>query len=59
MLLIMHGTQDELIPTNMGRTIAAAAPSQHKTLLIVPGAGHTDLWRNDTLPKLWNFLSAQ
>ncbi|SMO72128.1 hypothetical protein SAMN06265173_11156 [Thalassovita litoralis] len=58
-LLILHGTQDELIPTDMGRAIHAAAPSPDKTLLIVPGAGHTDLWRSDTLPKLWRFLNAQ
>jgi pimeloyl-ACP methyl ester carboxylesterase len=56
-LMIVHGTQDTLIPIEMGRQIHAAAPSRNKTFLAVKGAGHTDLWRSDTLPKIWRFLS--
>lgn len=56
-LLILHGTDDTLIPIEMGRQIHSAAPSRDKTMLAVPGAGHTDLWRSDTLPRLWRFIS--
>ncbi|MGH1354460.1 MAG: alpha/beta hydrolase [Thalassovita sp.] len=56
-LMIVHGTQDTLIPIEMGRQIHTAAPSGNKSFLAVQGAGHTDLWRSDTLPKMWRFLS--
>lgn len=56
-LMILHGTQDTLIPIKMGQQILSAAPSKSKTLLTVQGAGHTDLWRSDTLPQIWRFLS--
>lgn len=55
-LLVLHGTQDTLIPIEQGRQIYAAAPSTNKHLETVQGAGHTDLWRSDTLPKLWQFI---
>jgi pimeloyl-ACP methyl ester carboxylesterase len=56
-LMIVHGTNDTLIPIEMGRQIHAAAPSRNKEFLAVQGAGHTDLWRSDTLPRIWRFLS--
>ncbi|KPA22100.1 Alpha/beta hydrolase family protein [Shimia sp. SK013] len=55
-LFIMHGTDDTLIPIEMGRQIHAAARSKSKEFLAVKGAGHTDLWRSDTLPKLYAFI---
>ena len=55
-LLVLHGTKDDLIPIEMGRQIFAAAPSRRKDFLTVKGAGHTDLWRSDTLPRLWRFI---
>ena len=55
-LMVIHGTQDELIPTEMGRQIYAAAPSKEKKLIIVKGAGHTDLWKSHTLTRLWRFI---
>lgn len=55
-LLVLHGTEDALIPIEMGRQITSAAPSRNKRFLPVKGAGHTDLWRTDTLPRLWAFI---
>lgn len=55
-LLILHGTQDDVIPIAQGRQIFAAAPTQDKDFLSVQGAGHTDLWRSDTVPRLWRFI---
>ncbi len=56
-MLILHGTEDELIPIEMGRQIFAAAPSDSKEFVEAPGAGHTGLWRTDTWPKLTSFIN--
>ncbi|WP_127115057.1 alpha/beta hydrolase [Shimia sediminis] len=57
-LLILHGTQDDLIPNEMGRQIFTAAPSREKDFHAVQGAGHTDLWRASTQARLWRFIDA-
>lgn len=57
-LLILHGMDDALIPIDMGRQLLAAAPSKAKRIVAAPGAGHTDLWRSDTLPQIWRFIDA-
>ncbi|WP_420568186.1 alpha/beta hydrolase [Thalassovita sp.] len=56
-MMIIHGTEDTLIPIEMGRQIHAAAPSKDKSFLAVKGAGHTDLWRNWTMTRMWRFLA--
>jgi len=55
-LLILHGTDDSLIPIQQGRQVFTAAPSQIKHFVAVKGAGHSNTWRADTLPKLWHFI---
>lgn len=55
-LFILHGTDDPLNRHAMGRAIHDAAPSPRKQFLSVKGAGHNDLWRSDTLPRLWRFI---
>lgn len=55
-LLVLHGTEDDLIPIDMGRQIFAAAPSREKDFHVVKGAGHTDLWRSSTRTRLWRFI---
>lgn len=57
-MLILHGTKDKLIPHSMGLAIHSAASSRQKTFLSVTGGGHADLWRSDTLPRLWRFIDA-
>lgn len=39
-VVILHGTRDEVIPVEMGRALAAAAPGI--TFVEVPGASHND-----------------
>jgi fermentation-respiration switch protein FrsA (DUF1100 family) len=56
-ILILHGSEDDLIPIDMGRQIFAAAPSNRKEFVEAPGAGHTGLWRTDTWPKLTKFIN--
>ncbi|MCF3594524.1 alpha/beta hydrolase [Rhodobacteraceae bacterium LMO-12] len=55
-LLILHGSDDALIPIEQGRQLFAAAPSKSKDFLTVKGGHHTDLWRSDVLPRLWQFI---
>ena len=45
-LLVIHGEQDQLVPTEQGRAIFAAA-NEPKTLYTVPGAGHLNIFTVD------------
>jgi uncharacterized protein len=42
-LLIIHGTEDEIIPVEMARQLYAAAP-EPKELYLIPGAHHNDTY---------------
>jgi fermentation-respiration switch protein FrsA (DUF1100 family) len=42
-VLIIHGTDDEIIPVDMARRVFAAAP-EPKELYIIPGAHHNDTY---------------
>lgn len=55
-LLVVHGQNDRMIPPTQGRAFFKAAASEDKRFLEVAGAGHTDLWRSDTLPAFWDFI---
>ncbi len=41
--LIIHGTQDWIIPISESKTLYEACPSQKKKLVKIDGAGHNDL----------------
>lgn len=45
-LLVIHGERDQLVPTEQGRAIFAAA-NEPKQLYTVPGAGHLDIFTVD------------
>ncbi|MBM7604892.1 fermentation-respiration switch protein FrsA (DUF1100 family) [Metabacillus crassostreae] len=47
-LLLIHGDQDDLVPTAMANELYAAAKSE-KDLWIVPGAGHTEAYTVDEM----------
>ncbi|WP_322865637.1 alpha/beta hydrolase [Aquicoccus sp. G2-2] len=55
-LLVIHGSDDELIPIAMGRQVFDAAPGPDRAFIAVKGGHHTDLWRSDVLPRLWRFI---
>lgn len=55
-LLILHGAEDELIPTVQSRAIHDAAASDQKQFHQVKGAGHNDIWIVDDLNVLWRFV---
>ncbi len=40
-LLVIHGSDDELIPTEMGRQLYAACPSTEKSFLLMQGGNHS------------------
>lgn len=58
-LLVLHGTQDELVPSFMGRQIFNAAPAEYKRLIEVPQAGHLDVWRAHVMDYIWHFIEYQ
>ena len=42
-LLVIHGTDDRIVPTELGRRLFEQAGSEHKYWLAVQGAGHNNL----------------
>jgi len=57
-VLVFHGTADRLVPTHMGRRVAAAAPGPVE-LVLIEGAGHNDAYAmggRQYRDKLWAFL---
>lgn len=42
-LLLMHGERDHLMPVAMPHALYAQATTPHKTLLMIPNAGHNDV----------------
>ena len=56
-LLIIHGTQDETVPIEMGRRLAQLA-HEPKKLVELPNAGHSNLFSegNDGLGAMRNFI---
>jgi alpha-beta hydrolase superfamily lysophospholipase len=42
--LFIHGGADDLIPVADARLLFAASPAKDKTLCVIPGAGHNDLF---------------
>ncbi len=59
-VLVFHGTADRLVPMEMGRRVAAAAPGPAEFVMI-EGAGHNETydvgWRAYR-DKLWSFVHA-
>jgi fermentation-respiration switch protein FrsA (DUF1100 family) len=53
-LLVIHGEEDQVIPLSNGQRLFELSPSEDKTFLPVPGAGHNDLFlrKQFNLPTL-------
>jgi len=56
-LLVLHGTDDPLIPIIMGRKMFNTSPTSDKTFIAVQGAGHNNVWQPDAITALWQFLN--
>jgi alpha-beta hydrolase superfamily lysophospholipase len=60
--LIIHGEEDEIIPSTEGRALYALSGSSEKTSLFVPRAGHNDLMmlaEDDYMSAIENFTKRQ
>lgn len=57
-VLIVHGTADQVIPVEQGRRLFEIA-REPKSLAIVDGATHSDLWDRGLWPIVLNFLEEQ
>lgn len=55
-LLVVHGTDDPVVPVAQGRALFEAA-NEPKRLVVVDGAGHSDLWERGLWPALLDFLT--
>lgn len=56
-LLILHGTEDRLVPISQGERLIEAAGSPSKRLVQVKGSGHQDVWMSEATRELFTFLS--
>jgi hypothetical protein len=56
-LLIVHGERDEIVPLAHARRLFAAA-REPKTLRLVPGAGHNDLFGPEAAEAILDFVRA-
>jgi len=58
-VLVFHGDADRLVPTAMGREVAATAPGPVE-LVLIHGAGHNDTYNRGGRAyrdKIWEFIS--
>jgi pimeloyl-ACP methyl ester carboxylesterase len=57
-VLVLHGTKDEVVPFDLGQTLAAKFPNAR--FVEVPGAGHNDIWdREPTLDEALRFVRGE
>jgi fermentation-respiration switch protein FrsA (DUF1100 family) len=56
-ILIMHGTNDTVIPLSLGQALFEAAP-EPKEIAVIKGAGHSDIYAFGAFPRLEDFLRA-
>jgi len=56
-LLVLHGNLDSVIPVELGQKLFDAAP-EPKQIVIVQGAGHSDIYAFGALQNLQTFLRA-
>jgi fermentation-respiration switch protein FrsA (DUF1100 family) len=54
-LLVMHGAQDRVIPLDSGKALFDAA-SQPKEMVVLTGAGHSDIYSHGAMPVLRRFI---
>ena len=55
-LMMIHGTDDKLVPIGMARAIFGAARSEKKQFIEVDAGGHHDLWSAETQMQMFDFI---
>ena len=58
-LLILHGTDDKVIPIKHGQDVYSAAASSDKSIKIIKGASHHQLWSVEGQTAIYKFINAQ
>lgn len=56
-LLILHGTDDTVIPFAQGQQVLENATTPDKRMIAVPGAGHFDVWQGWVQAELFAALA--
>ena len=56
-ILVIHGTNDSVIPIALGKALFDAAP-EPKQMAVIQGAGHSDIYAFGAFPRLEEFLRA-
>ncbi len=56
-ILILHGTDDKIVPLALGKALFEAAP-EPKEMAVLQGAGHSDIYAHGALPVVEKFLRA-
>lgn len=56
-ILIMHGANDTSIPVKMGKALFEMAPEPN-VFEVIPGAGHSNIFSFDALPRLQRFVNS-
>lgn len=54
-LLVLHGTNDRTVPTRLGKKLIAAAV-EPKSLVLIEGAGHSDIYDHGAFAAVVAFL---
>jgi fermentation-respiration switch protein FrsA (DUF1100 family) len=57
-VLIIHGTADDVVPVDHSRKLFELA-HEPKSLVIVEGGTHSDLWNRGLWPTVLKFLAEQ
>lgn len=55
-VLILHGTDDAVIPYELGEQLFASLPAKAKAFLPIEGAGHNDMYANGALDSIGEFI---
>ncbi len=55
-VLIVHGTEDSIVPIKFSRSLFDAIPSPHKRFVEIPNRGHNDIGSEDFARELLEFL---
>jgi len=56
--LIIHGTDDQIVPFSLGQRVYAASPAPVKTFIRAQGLGHSNLWTPKNQGAIYRFIDA-
>lgn len=55
-IIFVHGTKDTVVPLSYGEALYNAAPDP-KSMIIIDGAGHNDLYQHNAIEKIMSLLA--